>query len=335
MKRPTMAQAALYGSLAMLGALPLCAQQAPLDEVVRTAAQQSTLAAPGNAPFHLRASIADEKAHDPQWTATVEEWWQSPTVYRREFRSAAFSQTLIVRDGRVEEHDEGTVFPELLRNLTTELVTTVPRFDQLAALHQTMPLPDGKDGQNVAQWEIHGAMGAGAKAIQASVAVSRKTGLFTYGGDLDWDVALHDFAEFHGKQIARRLTAQAGHGPTLTARVDLLEDLDTQDRTRFRIRQATPFRQQLRVVVVPEAELRQRLVTTVQPHWPAATKASSMIMRVVVDRTGAVRFVDDFYSDDAGAQPAAEAALLQWRFRPYLDHGAAVQVISTITLPLP
>lgn len=325
----------------LLSLLLLCAggilqaQQVPLEQVVRTAAERSTLAAPGGAPFHLKATVADEKAHDPQWNATVEEWWQSPTVYRREFHSAGFTQSLVVNGSRVEEHDDGPVFPELLRNLTTELVTPVPRYDQLAALHQTVPSPDGAPGQIVATWEIPGTDGQTSKAIQASVAVSRQTGLFTYGGDLDWDVALHDFADVHGRQIARRLTAQAGHGPTLTARVTLLEDLDASSASLFQVKQPTPSQQRLRVLVVPEPELRRHLLTQVKPAWPAATRPGAMVMRVVVDRTGQVRSVDDFYSDDASAQPAAETAVLQWRFKPYLDHGAPVQVISTVTLPLP
>jgi len=46
-----------------------------------------------------------------------------------------------------------------------------------------------------------------------------------YGGDIDWDVSLHDFADFRDKQIARRLTAQSKGGPQLTAQITLLEDL--------------------------------------------------------------------------------------------------------------
>lgn len=54
-------------------------------------------------------------------------------------------------------------------------------------------------------------------------------------------------------------------------------------------------------------------------------------MRVVVDREGNVRSVDDFFSDNPGLQQAAQEQLLKWHFRPYLDHGAPVQVISTLT----
>jgi hypothetical protein len=324
----------LFAAATLAGAVALHAQQAPLEQVVQTAAEKSSLALPGRAPFHLRASIADEKTSDPQWTASVEEWWQSPTEYRREFHSTQFSQVLITHGGKVEEHDDGPVFPELLRNLTTELTVTVPRYDQLAALHQVVDMPDNKPGQIVARWDIPGTDGTITKPIKASVAVSRQTGLFTYGGDLDWDVALHDFADFHGLQIARRLTAQSGRGPTLTARVTLLEDLGTPDEKLFHIAKATPPKQQLRVVVIPELEMRKLLVTSIKPEWPAATKPGAIVMRIVVDRTGQVRSVDDFYSDDPAAQPVAEAAVLQWRFRPYIDHGAPVQVISTVTLPL-
>ena len=255
-------------------------------------------------------------------------------MYKRVVQSGTFSQTVIVNGGRTEEHDEGPVFPELLRNLAAELTVTVPRFDQLAALHQAVDQPDGATGQIVARWDIPGTDGVVTRPIKASVAVSRQTGLFTYGGDLDWDVALHDFAPFHGLQIARLLTAQAGRGPTLTARVTLLEDLGRPDRGLFRIAKATPVAQQLRVIVVPEMELRKLLIASPKPLWPAATKPGAIVMRIVVDRTGQVRSVDDFYSDDPAAQPAAEAAVLQWRFKPYLDHGAPVQAISTITLPM-
>lgn len=324
----------LFAAATLAVAVALHAQQAPLEQVVKTAAEKSSLALPGHAPFYLRASIADEKAGDPQWTASVEEWWQSPAEYKREFHSAHFSQVLIVHGAKVEEHDDGTVFPELLRNLSSELTVIVPRYDQLAALRQAVDQPDGGTGQIVARWDIIGTDGTVSKPIKASVAVSRQTGLFTYGGDLDWDVALHDFAPFDGMQIARRLTAQAGRGPTLTARITLLEDLGTPDATLFHIAKPTPFKQQLRVVVVPELEMRKLLVASTKPQWPEATKPGAIVMRIVVDRAGQVRSVDDFYSDDPAAQPAAEAAVLQWRFKPYMDKGAPVQVISTVTLPL-
>ena len=240
----------------------------------------------------------------------------------------------MVNGNKVQEKDSGPVFPELLRNLTVELVDTVPRFDQLAALHQTVMRPDGTPGQIRANWTIPGTDGTTTKAIKASVAISRDTGLMMYGGDIDWDVSLHEFADFHGKQIARQLTAQSNGGPRLTAQITLLEDLGTSDAARFVIHRPTPPKKQLRILVVPEMEFRKLAIETPAPNWPdipSGAQTGAMVMRVVVDRAGQVRSIDDFFSDNPGLQQAAVEQLKKWRFRPYLDHGSPVQVISTLT----
>ena len=170
--------------------------------------------------------------------------------------------------------------------------------------------------------------------MDASVAVDRKTGLMVFGGNLDWDVALHDFAPFHDLQVARRLTAQTQGGPRLTAQVTLLEDLSRSDAEMIRVAKPTPAGQQLRMVVVPEVELRKLALYTPAPHWPEGAegvRSGTMTMRVVVDRSGQVRSIDNFFSKNPKLQTSAEEQLLRWRFRPYLDHGVPVQVISTLT----
>ncbi len=275
-------------------------------------------------------------AGGPQFKAEVEEWWESPALWRREIHSTSFTQTLVVNGSRTYEQDFGDVFPELLRNLTVELVDTVPRFDQLAALHQRVERPDGKSGQIRARWEIPGSDGTVRKTIAASLAISRETGLMMYGGDIDWDVSLHEFSDFHGKRIARLLTAQSKGGPRLAARIALLEDLPAADKGLFTIKKSTPQKLQLRVQVVPEPDLRKLIVAAPAPNWPPISSgpaSGAMIMRVVVDRSGRVRSVDDFFSDNPSLQSAAEDGVMLWRFRPFKVSGVPVQVISTITLP--
>lgn len=334
MPQGKLAASFLFSTL-LLSNAALAQQTAPLEDVAKEAAAKSTLAAPGNAPFHLQAKISEEKTHDPQWNADVEYWWQSPTVWRREFHSANFSQTLVMNNGKVFEQNTGTVFPELLRNLTVELVDTIPRYDQLAALHQQVQKIDGTPGQIRTRWTIPGTDGTTTKNINASIAITRDTGLFVYGGDIDWDGALHDLADFHGKHISRRITAQSSGGPTLTATVNVLEDLKP-DAKLFKIKKATPYKDQLRVVVVPELELRKLALDTPAPTWPDVSSGpltGAMVMRVVVDRQGNVRSVDDYFSDNKSLQASAQAQIIKWRFHPFLDHGIPVQVISTMTFP--
>ena len=166
------------------------------------------------------------------------------------------------------------------------------------------------------------------------LAIDRQTGLLVYGGNLDWDVALHDFVGFHDLQVPRRLTAQTQGGPRLTAQVTLLEDLSSVDARMIRVTKATPARQQLRVVVVPEPQLRELAVNTPTPRWPelgAGAPSGVMTMRVVVDRSGKVQSIDNFFPNEPILQAAAEQQLLSWRFRPYLQNNAPVQVVSTLT----
>jgi hypothetical protein len=311
----------------------------PFEQAARTAALKSALAQPGAAPFHLRAVISDQKNHDPQWDAEVEEWWSSPTRYKRVFHCARFSQTLIVDGSKVQETDSGAVFPELLRNLTVELTNPIPRLDELAALHLSVMPPDGTPGQIVTRYKIPTTDGAGAiGSMDASVAIDRKTGLMVYGGNLDWDVALHDFAPFHGFQVPRRLTAQTQGGPRLTAQMTLLEDLSSSDAGLIRVTKPTPAARQLRVVVVPEPELRKLAFDNPAPDWPDMAESSpsgAITMRVVVDRSGQVQSIDNFFPNKPALQAVAEKQLLGWRFRPYLDRGAPVQVISTLTFSYP
>jgi len=321
-------------------------EMAPMEDVVKMVAAKSSLDSEGGAPFHMKATILDAKSHDAQWDATVEEWWKAPGEWRREFHSANFSQTIVVSGGKTEEKDTGAAFPELLRNLTVELVNTVPRIDELAALHQQLMKPDGKKGQIRARYVVTGSDGTVSHDIQCSLAIDRVTGLFTYGGHIDWDVSLHDFADFHGKQIARRLTAQAQGGPTLTAQMSVLEDLSAADAATIKVKHATKKKNQLRVEVVPELTMRKLAVKSPTPVWPMlselpkpanartpAKASGSMTMRLVVRRDGTVDSADLYFSDNMGLQKWAEETAMQWKFKPYKDADGPVQVITTLTFP--
>ena len=317
-------------SLLLLAGIPASCQMVPLEQVAADAEARSALAVPGGVPFHLRARISDEKDHDPQYDTTIEYWWRSPTVWRREVHSTAFTQTLTVNGTRSEEHDSAPYFPELVRSLMVELITPIPRTDHLAALRRTVTKPDGKPGQIVEAYTVTGSDGTISRAIDASIAISRESGLLIYGGDIDWDVAMHDYSDFHGKQIARRLTAQRKAGPRLTATVTVLEDLT---EAPFKIHHATRPQDRLEILTIPETTLRQLSLSTPAPHWPApptGPKSGTLAMRVIVDREGKVRLIDDIFSDNPSLTPAAQQ-LLSWRFHPYLNHGVPAQVISTLT----
>ncbi len=310
-------------------------QRITLERAVQEAANHSTLAASGRAPFHLLAIASEERQHDPQWNAQIEEWWQSPTLWRREIRSQNFTQTLVVNGTQVYEQDSATFFPEWLRNLAVELVDPVPagELDRIRGLHDEIAKPGGGRGQVNASWTIQGSDGKTSKTIGAGLAFFNDSGLLMYGDDINWDFDFHDYKEFHGQQIARTISAGS---PEVTAKISILEDLNGPDPKLFSIETPTPSAHQIQSLVIPEMELRKLVVTAPEPHWPdmsAGALTGAMVMRVVVDREGKVQTIDSFVSDNQGFEQTAREQLKAWRFQPYLEHGVPVQVISTLTFP--
>jgi hypothetical protein len=70
--------------------------------------------------------------------------------------------------------------------------------------------------------------------------------------------------------------------------------------------------------------------------WPAVADGpleGASIAKVVVDRDGTVREGGSVVTDNPEVKDAADASIRAARFKPYVVDGAAVQVVSTITLP--
>jgi hypothetical protein len=62
---------------------------------------RSTLAEPGGRPFYLKATITDKDDPKSEFNGTVEEYWLSPTKWRRVVKLRHFSQTRIGNGDKV------------------------------------------------------------------------------------------------------------------------------------------------------------------------------------------------------------------------------------------
>ncbi len=329
----------------------------PIEQAMAVAAKRSTLDQAGTPPFHLKATIVDLMKHLPEYDGTMEMWWVSPTQWRREVKlnSGAFAQVLIHNGTQVQEQDTDPLcgakaqcayFPDWMRNLVDETTNPIPRYDQLKnATPREIVQPGGGRANSsvVLRWPVNGI--DPTRFIHASFAFSGDTGLLLYGGDLDWDFHYRDYAPFHDMQIARWISAGP---PEISVKIDSLEDLGTPDKKMFAIAKATPAKEQIKTVIVPEAEMRKLLVNGPAPVWPdlpapppgrngaparnyAAT--GTMIMGIVVDRQGQVREVYKYEGDNRALEAAADEQIAKWKFKPYMVNGAPVQVLSTLTFP--
>lgn len=101
----------------------------------------STLAEPGGRPFYLKATITDKDDSKSEFNGTVEEYWLSPTKWRRVVKLRDFSQTRIVNGDQIYEENIGDYFPVHDEMLANEIVDPLPKpaVDLMNQLGQPSP----------------------------------------------------------------------------------------------------------------------------------------------------------------------------------------------------
>jgi hypothetical protein len=131
------------------------------------------------------------------YQGTIEEWWSSPTQWRREVTAKeGMHQTIIVVNGKKSERDEGDYFPLWLRNFVTALFDPVPDASAWTAngvtIDQTI-MPNGDKSDACAR--IKSKIGTGDRITRFSM-------------------SFNHYRDFGEKEIARALgdAAEPGTG---------------------------------------------------------------------------------------------------------------------------
>jgi hypothetical protein len=171
------------------------------------------------------------------------------------------------------------------------------------------------------------------KGIGASLAVTESTGLLFYGGGLGWGGLYKDYENFHGRMVARTVSVGS---PEVTAKVTTLEDLRDIPPGFFNAEAAGADVPLIRTVEVEETSLREKLLPMQPVEWPPIKDGpleGAITTKIVVDRTGKVRELGTIVSDNPGLSEAAGKTIRSMQFKPYLQDGVAVQVVSRITMP--
>jgi hypothetical protein len=197
-----------------------------LSKTVEKAIARNTLDQVGTHPFHLKATYTPslERDNNSHRTGDIEIWWQSPTQWRRELRSPEFHQIAIVDGTHQWQKNDGDYFPNWLRQLAEAMVRPMPlapdalgRRIKGAEIRHLM-------GQTNINWESEVGPGDAQSHGKGYIALMDKTGLINYTGGLGFGGSYHDFADFHGRMIAR--TVASGY-IEVTAKITVLEDLNS------------------------------------------------------------------------------------------------------------
>jgi hypothetical protein len=307
-----------------------------IGEAAQGAVQQSRLTLPGGAAFHLKAHIAETTNAESAHTAEIEEYWVSPEKWRRTIQSPGFSQTLIVSGGQTWETNAGDYYPFWLRDLVTAIFDPLPMLEQLKRYSGVLNLPmDSSQSNACLQMNVPSGTPELKTALSYAFCFQGRTGLLQQVVTPGFRAQFQDYKPFQGKSVARRIAFSPGPAINIEARIIDLQPLAQVDEGLFAIatQGSTPAAEQLKSVQVGEPTARALQLKAPEILWPSVRegKAQGLLsLYVSVDKTGRVREVWPFQSDNPELSATACAQVQQWQFKPYVN-GVAMQMESLLT----
>ncbi len=317
------------------------AARGPHDDfhhAVARAANLSTLAEPGEPPFHLKLIAKDTTMGNPEYDAEVEVWWATPDKWRRSVKSPAFTQIAIQNGTRYyESNSDSDYLPFWLDELIRGSIEPIP----VAAL-ATVSADEDRPG--CGNWEVTHGSGDEMFSSYASVCFNSDG---TARQILAEPVALElaAYQRFGNKKVARQLSVGPGDRSEITATVTELEPLEkwqpsgsgTPVSELFDAPRDTGLASRVRFVSVPESAL----TPADSPARPQLTWPSSytfpvngvIAIRVQIDRAGNIREFPSAISKNQAINAGAVAQIKNWKFKPYVVDGSPVEVETTLVVP--
>lgn len=320
--------------LALLLLAPLAgagADKIPVGKLLDQMIHRSTLAEQGGRPFYLKATISDRNDNKSEFNGTVEEYWLSPTKWRRVIKLRDFSQTRIVNGDMIYEDNKGDYFPLHDEMLANEIVDPLPKsaVDLLNKLQLVATEPGSGEGQCVAEKYFNDPDGRETRVL---LAYNCKTGLLIYL----WSPSccygvMTDYRKFHNK-----LVAFATKDDPINIRIDTLRDLDAPDEALFAISQPTPPAGRITTRQVSETEARSFIAEKAEVQWPTVSQkpnGQGVEVRVVIGRDGRVKEAWSYSPVDGAVKNAALNAIRKWTFSPQSVDGVPAQIETKLTIP--
>ncbi len=305
----------------------------PVNKLIDQMIRRSTLVEPGGRPFYLRATITDKDDAKSEFNGKIEEYWLSPTKWRRVVKLRDFSQTRIVNGDMIYEENNGDYFPLHDEMLANEIVDPLPKsaVDLIKQLGLMGAEPGSGQGQCMAEKYINDAEGQKTRVL---LAYDCKTGLLMYL----WSPTccygvMTDYRKFHSK-----LVAYATQDNTINIRIESLRDLDAPDESLFVVSQSTPPSKRITTEKITETEARTLLAEKPEIQWPPINKKpneKSMSVDIVIGRDGRVKEAWTYSPVDNAIEDAALTAIRKWTFQPQNVDGVPAQLKTSLTIPYP
>jgi hypothetical protein len=294
----------------------------PLGDAAKRAMQQSQLTLPGGKPFHLQAVIRETTDPNSDYQAKIDEYWISPTKWKRTIESQKFFQTLIVNGHAVSEENKGDYFPYWLKNFVTTMMDPLPMMSALKHSKVQISKPQGSE-QSISCADLHYRVDRwvicfeGPHGLLASVFIK------------GYSAEFKDFKKFGDKRVARRITTDPEPGTNLEARITEVTELTQPDEQMFVILQPTPPKDRIKSIRIDEDVLRKLALNSTEIDWPPVgdgLTTGGCAVYISADRAGKIREAWPEGCDSASLQDPLRDAVKKWRLKPTISGGAPVQV---------
>jgi hypothetical protein len=286
------------------------------------AMQQSQITLAGGKPFHLKAIIAEKDSPDSDYQATVEEYWVSPTKWRRNITSPDFSQTLVTNGESVFEEDKGDYYPVWLNHFITVIFDPLPMLEQLRQAGVRAAKRDIAAGETSCT-DLH------MRVDRWVFCFTGKKGLLSSVVSKGYAAEFKDFKAFADKQVPRLIENTPEPGTTIDARITELTELQQLDETLFAVEHSTQPKDRIQSVRVDQDTFMQLVLTSTEIAWPpqgGGPATGGCAVYVGVDRAGTVRESWPGGCDSTGIGTALRDIIKTWKLRTPVSNGVPVQV---------
>jgi hypothetical protein len=293
-----------------------------VSDAADRAMQQSQLTLPGSKPFHLQAVIRDTSDPNSDYQAKIDEYWVSPTKWKRTIESEEFSQTLIVNGDAVSEQDKGDYSPFWLKNFVTSLTDPLPMLSALKQSNAQIQKPQGSE-RSTSCADLHSRVDRWVICFEGS------HGLLASVFSKGYAMEFKDFKKFGDKRVPTRLTTDPEPGTKLEARILELTEFTQPDDQMFVVSQPTPPKDRIKSIRIDEEALRKLALGSTEIDWPPVGEGlttGGCAVYVSADRAGNIREAWPEGCDSASLQDPLREAVKKWRLKPAISDGVPVQV---------
>jgi TonB family protein len=288
-----------------------------LTELLKLASTLNGLQAPGLHPWHLKASYQTfDHAGDPEPAGTFEEFWVSPTNFKRSFTSPEFNESEFGTDHGLYRAGDQDWPGQAEFMLHGTLLEPIPAAVNSLGLHlKKKQVSVGTVKLQCLVLESpRAATAVGLYCFEAGRPMLRLAG--------SWDgrtqTEYNDIVMFQGRYIARDIRTNYRGELASTVRIDILEPLSAGQESNL----GPPAGAKLiaEPVSLASSAAASLLVLQTLPEYPQEAKISgvqgTVLIDIVVGKDGAVQTAKVVNGPD-DLREASLIAIRKWKYQPF------------------